>query len=130
MSRDNNILKSRIGDKIRFVNPQAGLPDDINLAKKSGLVVDQVYILSKIVIHNWCTDLYLEGLDGAFNSVQFDVVVESEVNCICCDKVLETEPTDDPITIHPIYNGLIFRASGNYGSTIFDPMPTRKEERF
>lgn len=53
----------------------------------------------------------------------------NEVKCICCDRILEEEPTDNPLTIHPIYDGLIFRATGNFGSTIFDPMPTRKEEK-
>ncbi len=55
----------------------------------------------------------------------------NKVNCICCDSVLEAEPTDNPIVITPVYDGLIFRATGNYGSRVFDPMPFmpgRKEE--
>lgn len=44
-------------------------------------------------------------------------------NCICCDRVLQAESTDNPIVITPVYNGLIFRATGNYGSAVFDPMP-------
>lgn len=51
-----------------------------------------------------------------------------KLNCICCDRVLEAEPTDNPIVIHPVYDGLIFRSTGNFGSTIFDPMPRQVEE--
>ncbi len=44
------------------------------------------------------------------------------MHCFCCDRVMETESTDNPIIIHPVYDGLIFRATGNFGSTIFDPI--------
>lgn len=52
----------------------------------------------------------------------------NEIKCICCDRLLKEEPIDNPIVIHPVYNGLIFRATGNFGSTIFDPMPIGVEE--
>lgn len=48
--------------------------------------------------------------------------------CFSCNKPLEEEPCGDPLTIHPIYGGLIFRSNGNFGSTIFDPMPIGIEE--
>ena len=51
-----------------------------------------------------------------------------KLNCICCDRILEAGPTDNPIVITPVYNGLIFRATGNFGSTVFDPMPTQTKE--
>ena len=51
-----------------------------------------------------------------------------DVNCFCCGKVLETEPSDDPLVIAPLYDGLIFRSNGNFGSTVFDPMPICREE--
>lgn len=49
-------------------------------------------------------------------------------HCICCNKVLEGENVENPLTISAVYGGLIFRATGNYGSTIFDPMPIGIEE--
>ena len=52
----------------------------------------------------------------------------SMVRCFHCDRVLEAEPTDNPIVITPVYDGLIFRAPGNFGSTIFDSMHTGREE--
>lgn len=52
----------------------------------------------------------------------------NKITCICCDRVLDAEDTDNPLVITPVYNGLIFRATGNYGSTVFDPMPTGIEE--
>ena len=51
-----------------------------------------------------------------------------ECNCICCGNILEAESNDEPLTISGIYGGLIFRSVGNFGSTIFDPMPTQREE--
>ncbi len=49
--------------------------------------------------------------------------------CFCCGKKLAVEfLNDDPFPISPVYDGLIFRASGNFGSTIFDPMPIGVEE--
>lgn len=52
----------------------------------------------------------------------------NEYKCFCCNKSIESEPIDNPIVIHPVYSGLIFRSVGNFGSTIFDPMPSRNEE--
>ncbi len=55
----------------------------------------------------------------------------TKFKCICCDRVLDAELSDNPMATYPIYDGLIFRAMGNYGSTVFDPMPFmkgRKEE--
>lgn len=56
------------------------------------------------------------------------VVRKDKRICICCGSVLGAEPTDDPLTISPVYGGLIFRSSGNFGSTIFDPMPIGIED--
>lgn len=50
------------------------------------------------------------------------------LNCMCCDKALQTEPCDNPMVIHPVYDGLIFQSTGNFGSTVFDPMPIGEEE--
>ncbi len=52
-----------------------------------------------------------------------------QLRCMCCDRILEGEKWDDnPLSIHPVYDGLIFRSNGNFGSTIFDPMPIGNEE--
>lgn len=70
------------------------------------------------------------------------------ISCICCDRDLNAEVFCDypgcrshvshpcegcgrspnPMVILPIYGGLVFRSTGNYGSTVFDPMPTKKKE--
>lgn len=50
-----------------------------------------------------------------------------EVNCVCCDRVLKAERTYDPVAIIPVYHGLVFRATGNFGSTVFDPMPIKDD---
>jgi len=50
------------------------------------------------------------------------------VHCICCGTLLEMEEVDNPLVISPVYDGLIFRATGNYGSSVHDPMPSCEEE--
>ncbi len=47
--------------------------------------------------------------------------------CFCCDKVLETECHIDsnPMVLSPLYDGVWFRAPGNFGSTVFDPIPDK-----
>ena len=51
-----------------------------------------------------------------------------ERRCFCCDKIVEFEKAESPTTLHPVYEGLWFRASGNFGSTIFDPLPPYKKD--
>ena len=41
------------------------------------------------------------------------------IPCICCKKLLES--VLQPATSLP-HNGTLFYSSGNYGSTVFDPM--------
>ena len=43
------------------------------------------------------------------------------VPCFKCGKALEAKPCIDNRVIVPLYDGRWFRATGNYGSTIFDP---------
>ena len=50
------------------------------------------------------------------------------INCFCCRSVVDIEPGDDPTGAYPVYGGLIFRSTGNYGSTVFDPLPMSREE--
>lgn len=50
------------------------------------------------------------------------------VKCFCCNKVIETEVNENPIIISATYDALIFRATGNYGSTVFDPQPSGRED--
>ena len=52
-----------------------------------------------------------------------------KVNCFCCDRILDRESyVDNPLVISGVHGGIIFRATGNYGSTVFDPMPAGIEE--
>ena len=47
---------------------------------------------------------------------------------MCCNKIVEGDVDENPLVISPVYNGLIFRSTGNFGSTVFDPMPIGVEE--
>lgn len=51
------------------------------------------------------------------------------IKCFCCDKTMESEPEydQDHTTLAPLYDGLWFRAYGNFGSTIHDPVPGLKD---
>lgn len=45
-------------------------------------------------------------------------------HCFVCNKVLIVEESGKcSTTIRPLYGGLWFRATGNFGSAIFDPIP-------
>jgi len=55
------------------------------------------------------------------------------IPCFICDKCLELdlefEKDEDSLNLHPVYGGLWFRATGNFGSTIFDPILKEEELR-
>lgn len=64
------------------------------------------------------------GLEG-------ENMVKNQFICRCfkCNRIVMRDVVDsDLLTISPVYDGLIFRSTGNYGSTVFDPMPIGKEE--
>lgn len=65
----------KIGDKVKFTGcskaqQQWGYNDD----PMGKLMIDSEYIISGIEMHSWHTKITLEGIDGRFNSVCFDVV--------------------------------------------------------
>jgi len=45
------------------------------------------------------------------------------VKCFVCGNELGTSESADPTVLTAVDGGLWFRAYGNYGSTVFDPMP-------
>lgn len=55
-----------------FNHPNAGTDRDQEKARNAGLVEGLAYIIRDVVVHNWYTDVYLEGHHGPFNSVLFD----------------------------------------------------------
>ncbi|GAF95101.1 unnamed protein product [marine sediment metagenome] len=50
-----------------------------------------------------------------------------EFKCFCCGKSIEVELDTSPTCWNPAYDALWFRAYGNFGSTIFDPLPTGRK---
>lgn len=50
----------------------------------------------------------------------------NHVNCLICDCELEFKPSENPMVINSLDGGLWFMASGNYGSTLFDPINEEK----
>jgi len=65
-------MKAKPGDSVRFANPSAGYEHDREKARSAGLVMGQTYTLSKVRVHGWHTEVWLEGQEDAFNSVQFE----------------------------------------------------------
>jgi len=51
------------------------------------------------------------------------------VSCFCCNGELVVETPHNRLSTYPVYNGLIFRASGNFGTGLFDPLVTDRDER-
>lgn len=71
MSMD--IDKTKKGDSVRYANFNAGYKPDQEHASAQ-LVKNKIYKIAKIVIHDWRTDVYLQGVNSRFNSVMFDNV--------------------------------------------------------
>ncbi len=63
-----------VGAKIKFTNPNAGYNHHVTASKDAGLVVGQICVISRIEVGDYHTDVWLEGYDGPFNSVQFRLV--------------------------------------------------------
>jgi hypothetical protein len=51
-----------------------GTDGDKDNARKAGLIVGDIYFVSKIEINDWYTDVWIDGFDEPFNSVQFSNV--------------------------------------------------------
>ena len=67
------------GVKVRFTGT-GGWPEQNAIANKR-LQIDEVYKVSYVEVHSWSSNVYLEGYEGCFNSVMFEVVnIDFEVN--------------------------------------------------
>lgn len=74
MSMDIN---TKAGEKIVFANPTAGIESQRKRAKEN-LLIGSSYIIRKISVYGWHTDVYLEGFNRPFNSVLFDNIAKGE----------------------------------------------------
>lgn len=62
----------RVGDKVINAHPDAGYDPDVEINKKH-LKVGGEYIVKKMIVHNWNTEIFLKEFPGiSFNSVQFE----------------------------------------------------------
>ena len=78
-------IDTRPGALVTFAYPTHGYKHDQELAAKQ-LVVGHNYTVARTEIHNWHTDVYLEGFgDIRFNSVvfmdEFDAVLVDPNEC-------------------------------------------------
>ena len=89
--KEVNISSTMMGDKLYFVlgvedkngsteytsevtaeyKGSGGFDSDIKEATEANLVIGKRYPISSISIHNWRTDIYLQGVEGYFNSCMF-----------------------------------------------------------
>jgi hypothetical protein len=80
-SNDNNTSTMNIyakkGDKVIYCFPTSGYDYDKEQAKEK-LVLNQVYTIERTKVHGWSTDVYLQEVQGSFNSVMFADFKESE----------------------------------------------------
>ena len=56
----------------KFMYPESGLDGDIKCAKEAKLEVGKRYVVEDVCMGGWFTDIFLEGINGCFNSVQFE----------------------------------------------------------
>ena len=70
---DNTMdINTKIGSKVRFSFPENGMTYDKETARKY-LKINETYIIKKIEIGNWRTDVIFEEFPTIkFNSVQFE----------------------------------------------------------
>lgn len=55
----------------KYCHPNNGYYDDQQRADRY-LQLNQEYVVEKIVVHKFSSDIYLKGFQGSFNSVLFD----------------------------------------------------------
>ncbi len=64
-------ISSEIGDKVVYAYPENGYLWDQEQGKKY-LTPQETYIIEKIAVHDWRTEVWLKEVPGvAFNSVLF-----------------------------------------------------------
>jgi len=69
-----DIHRTKTGNSIKFAHPTAGYQHDQDQAGEH-LVVGEIYKVSRIDVHDWNTNIWLEGFpEVIFNSVMFDNV--------------------------------------------------------
>ena len=51
------------------------------------------------------------------------------IHCFRCDKEMKVERNEDGYMDFMLSNGLFFHASGNYGSTVYDPIRIARSSR-
>ncbi len=56
----------------KFMYPDAGYNFDVECAKKAELKIGERYEVEYLSMGQSNTSIYLKGVDGCFNSVQFD----------------------------------------------------------
>ncbi len=71
----NNCGFHRKGTKLRYLG-ENGYDSDRFYAEKQGLIKDETYTLKKTSVGSWSSSIYLEEVEGSFNSVMFKVVDE------------------------------------------------------
>jgi len=71
-----NISNLDAGDKIKFLGEVSDEQVEWGSHKdpRGLLEKDGIYTIKKVEIHSWHTDIFIEEMDGSFNSVWFDLV--------------------------------------------------------
>lgn len=85
MSEQRMDIQSEAGTRVRYAHPEGGYPTAIRHAKKH-LVLGLIYTVARTEVHEWHTDVFLEGFIDPFTSCLFDGVDENAV-----DKIIEIE---------------------------------------
>lgn len=84
-------LDTKAGQRVRYANPESSYPSDIFHAKQH-LKLGKIYIVSKTVIHDWSTEVFLEGFDYSFNHAHFTEVDDNAV-----DVEIESKPLPEKL---------------------------------
>lgn len=65
---------------VKYTNPQAGWDCDIK-QREGCLELGKEYPINGIVVHDWHTDVFIDGIDEGFNDTAFTYCIDGkEVN--------------------------------------------------
>lgn len=62
---------------VKYTNPRAGWDHDITQREKY-LELEKEYPINNIVVHDWHTDVFIDGIDEGFNDTAFTYCVDGK----------------------------------------------------
>lgn len=62
---------------VKYTNPRAGWYYDI-IQREKYLELEKEYSINGIVVHDWHTDVFIDGIDEGFNDTAFTYCIDGK----------------------------------------------------